>query len=109
LRQRSLRHQPRRADGFYAATEIDADREDRALVGGLRADPADVVVDQVLERGALLLEAGGAQVRDVVGDHLDVELLGRHSGRRGVKSAHGSVSLKHDPEKWSPVFGTDHA
>src|SRR5258708_35942610 len=75
LRQRALRHQPRRANGLDTAAEIDADGQDRALVGGLRADPADVVVDQVLKRRALLLEAGGAQVRDVVGDIMDVELL----------------------------------
>src|SRR5258708_39665482 len=109
LRQRARRHQPRGANGLDTAAEIDADGQARALVGGLRADPADVVVDQVLKRRALLLEAGGAQVRDVVGDDLDVELLGRHSRRRGMKSLHGSVSLKHDPEKRSPVFGSDHA
>ena len=92
-RQRALRHQPRRADGLDAAADVDADGQDGALVGGLRADPAHMVIDQVLERRALLLEAGGAQVGDVVGDHLDVEFLGRHPGRRGIKCAHGSVSL----------------
>ena len=92
-RQRALRHQPRRADGLDAAADIDADGKDGALIGCLRADPAHMVVDQVLERRALLLVAGGAQVRDVVGDHLDVEFLGRHSRRRGMKCAHGSGSL----------------
>ena len=84
------RHRSRRADGLDAAADIDADRQDGALVGGLRADPADMLVDQVLERGGLLLVAGGVQVRDVVGDDLDVEFLGRHSGRCGMKSLHGS-------------------
>ena len=90
-RQRALAHQPRRADGLDAAADVDADGQDGALVGGLRADAAHVVVDQVLERGALLLVAGGAHVRDVVGDHLNVEFLCRHAGRCCVKGAHRSV------------------
>ena len=87
--QRALRHQPRRADGLDAAAEIDADRQDVALRRGLRADAADVLVEQILEFGALALVAGRAHVGDVVGDDLDVEFLGHHSGRRGVKCAHG--------------------
>ena len=75
----------RRADGLDAAAEVDADGQDGALVGGLRADAAHVLVDQVLELRALLLVAGGAQVGDVVGDHLNVEFLCRHSGRCSVK------------------------
>jgi hypothetical protein len=47
-----------------------------------------MLVDQVLERRRLLLVAGGAQVGDVVGDHLNVEFLCRHSGRCGVKRLH---------------------
>jgi len=56
-RQRALAHQSRRADGFDAATDIDTDRQDGALVGSLRADAAHVIVDQILKRGALLLVA----------------------------------------------------
>ena len=52
LRQRALRHAARRADGLDAAADVDADRQDGALVRGLRADAADVLVDQVLERRA---------------------------------------------------------
>ena len=78
----------RRADGLDAAAEIDADRQDVALRRGLRADAADVLVEQILEFGALALVAGGAHVGDVVGDDLDVEFLGHHSGRCGVKCAH---------------------
>ena len=93
-RQRALAHQARRADGLDAAADVDADRQDGALVGGLRADAAHVVVDQVLKRRALLLVAGGAHVGDVVGDHLDVEFLCRHAGRCGVKGAHRSMPLR---------------
>jgi len=57
-RQRALRHQPRRADGLDAAAEVDADGQNGALVRGLRADPAHVVIDQVLECRALLFVAG---------------------------------------------------
>src|SRR5665647_2625444 len=88
-RQRALRHQARRADGLDAAAEIDADRKRVALRRGLRADAADVLVQQILEFDALALVAGGAHVGDVVGDYLDVEFLGHHSSRRGMKCAHG--------------------
>ena len=86
---RALAHHARRADGLDAGAELDADRQDVALVGGLRADAAHVLVEQVLEFGALALVAGGAHVGDVVGDDLDVEFLGHHSGRGGVECAHG--------------------
>jgi hypothetical protein len=59
----ALAHQARQPDGLDAAAEVDADGQDGALVGGLRADPAHMVVDQVLERGALFLVAGGAGSR----------------------------------------------
>ena len=90
-RQRALAHQARRADGLDAAADVDADRQDGALVGGLRADAAHMVVDQVLKRRTLLLVAGGAHVGDVVGDHLNVEFLCRHAGRCCVKGAHRSM------------------
>ena len=89
----ALAHHARRADGLHAGAELDAGRQDVALVGGLRADAADVLVQQVLELGALALVAGGAHVRDVVGDDLDVELLGHHSRRGGVQCAHGILDL----------------
>jgi hypothetical protein len=85
-----LGHLPRRADRLDAAADIDAHRQDRPLIGGLRTHAADMFVDQILERCRLPLEAGGTQVRDVVRDDLNVEFLGRHSGRCGVKSLHGS-------------------
>ena len=48
----------------------------------------DLFVEQILKFGALALVAGGAHVGDVVGDDLDVEFLGHHPGRRGVKCSH---------------------
>src|SRR5262249_49896381 len=42
-------------------------------------------VEQVLEVAAAALEAGGVDVREVVGDDVDAELLGFHSGRGGVQ------------------------
>ena len=89
-RQRSLGHRSRRSDGLDAAADIDTHRQDGALIRGLGADPADMLVDQILEFGGLLLVTGGLQVRDVVGDDLDAEFLGRHSGRSSMKSLHVS-------------------
>ena len=80
LRQRALRHQPRRADGFDAGAEIDADGKDIALRRSLRADAADVIVQQILEFGALALVAGGGHVGEIVGDDLDIELHRHHAG-----------------------------
>jgi hypothetical protein len=87
--ERALRHHPRGADGAHTAAEFDADRQDVALGRGLRAHAADVLVEQVLEFGALALVAGRAHVGDVVGDDLDVEFLGHHAGRRGMERSHG--------------------
>ena len=89
LLQRALRHQPRRADRLDAGAEIDADRQDVALRRGLRADAADVVVEQILEFDALALVAGGRHVGEVVGDDLDVEFHGHHAGRCSTERAHG--------------------
>ncbi len=88
LHQVALRHQPRRADRLHAGAELDAGGQDRALGGGLGADTVDVLVEQVLEFRTLALVAGGAHVGDVVGDDLDVEFLGHHSGRGSVECAH---------------------
>ena len=46
LRQRALRHQPRRADGFHAGAKLDADGENVALIGSLRADALHVLIKQ---------------------------------------------------------------
>jgi hypothetical protein len=49
-------------------------------------------VEQILELGALALEARSPHVRDIVGDNLDIEFLGHHSSCRGVKRSHDFVS-----------------
>ncbi len=88
LLQRALRHQARRADGLNAGAELDADRQDVALVGGLRADALHVLIEQVLKLGALALEAGGRHVGDIAGDDLDLKVHGRHAGCRSIKRTH---------------------
>ena len=45
-------------DIAWAATDVDADRENVALVGGLGADAAQMLVEQVGEFGALALVTG---------------------------------------------------
>ncbi len=111
LRQRALRHQPRRADRLDAGAEIDADGEDIALRRGLRADPADVVVKQILELGALAFVAGGGHVGEVVGDDLDVELHRHHAGGCSTERAHRfnspSTSIRNFSELVESPSGRD--
>ena len=45
------------------------------LFGSLRADALHVLVDEILEFGALALEAGGRHVGDVAGDDLDLRSM----------------------------------
>jgi hypothetical protein len=53
------------------------------------------LVEQVLEVRAAPLEAGGVDVREVVGDDLGAKLLRHHAAGRGAECwVHGSVSLK---------------
>ncbi len=44
-------------------------------------------IKQVLKFDFALLEAGGVDVRQVVGDDVQVELLGFHAGGGGIKCA----------------------
>jgi hypothetical protein len=59
----------------------------------LRADAAQILVEQVGELGPAALVAGGGGVRDVVRDDLDIHLLGEHAGGGGGEGAHGGVSF----------------
>ena len=45
------------------------------------------MIKQILELRALALECGGVEVRDVVRDDLDVELLGQHAGSGDIEGA----------------------
>ena len=74
--------------GAHAGAELDAVGRIGALVGGLGARGLDVLIEQVLELGPLLLEAGGVHVRQIVGDHFHIGLLGQHAGRGDGKGAH---------------------
>ena len=79
--------------GAHAGAQLDAVGRIGALVGGLRAGGLDVLIEQVGEFGPLLLEGGGVHVRQIVGDHFDIGLLGQHAGRGDGKGAHYRVSL----------------
>jgi hypothetical protein len=76
-------------DRLDADADLHAGRNDRAGVGGLGADAAHVLIEQVRELGAAALVAGGGGVRDVVRDHLDIHLLGEHACGGGGEGAHG--------------------
>src|SRR3712207_6676698 len=60
---------------LHAEPDLRPRGQDRAVVRALRADAAEVLVEQVLELGPPALVAGGVQVGDVVRDDLDVGLL----------------------------------
>ena len=49
------------------------------LLRGLRAGLADGLVKQVFKDGAALLEAGGRDVGQIVGNHVELGLLGVES------------------------------
>src|SRR5581483_8497588 len=69
-----------------AEADLDPRRRLRA-VGARRAGRAERLVEEILEVGAALLEPRRVHVRQVVGDHVDVQLLRLHAGRRGVERA----------------------
>ena len=77
-------HHPRGAGGLHAGTDFDGRGHLRVLVRRDRTGAAHVLVEEVLEVGLLALVASRPHVRDVVGDDLDVQLLGHHAGRGGV-------------------------
>ena len=72
------------ADGGGAHAEADLGAFGNGLLAAAvgRAGGALGLIEQVRELGPRALEARGVDVGDVVGDHLDVGLLGVHS-RRG--------------------------
>ena len=49
---------------FSRPADLDADRQDVAVIRGLRADALDVLIDEVLS-GASAPEAGGPDLGDV--------------------------------------------
>src|SRR3546814_4850500 len=75
--------------GTHADDDLDARRHERLGIRGRRARTTQVLVQQILELGALALECRRAHVGDVVRDDLDIELLGHHAGRAGAEGTHG--------------------
>jgi hypothetical protein len=71
--------------GLDAEAELDARRHDGVGVRRRGAGAALVLVEQVLELGALTLERRRVHVGDVVRDRLHVELLSQHAGRRDTE------------------------
>ena len=54
----------------------------------MRAGLLDILVEQVLEFGALAFVAGGVHVREIVRDHFHIGLLRQHAGRCDVQGTH---------------------
>src|SRR5690606_4972038 len=79
LHEVALREQLLRRDRADARAEHEPGRQLRVL-GRLRARLADVLVDQVLEHGAALLEAARVDVREVVRDDRYPRLLRIETG-----------------------------
>ncbi|MNO63817.1 hypothetical protein D3C76_545330 [compost metagenome] len=67
------------ADNAHTSTDLQAGRQ-LAVLGGLRAWLAFDLVQQVLEFGAITLEAGGRDVGQVVGDDRQVGVLCGQAG-----------------------------
>src|SRR5690606_7180064 len=89
----ALTHDAGGGRNAHARADLDADRNLCAGFRGRGPGAAVGLVEQVLELGALALEAGGAHVGDVVGDDFDIALLRGHAGRCDVESFHGLESL----------------
>ena len=73
---------------LHTETDLNSGRHNLAVLRGCGADAAHVLIQQILKLRAPAQETGRVHVSEVVGDHLDVPLLGEHSGRRDVKSSH---------------------
>ena len=52
------------------------------------------LIKQILKFDPSALKRGRVHIRDVVGDDLDVELLGQHPGRTDVKRSHWLSPLR---------------
>jgi hypothetical protein len=67
---------------------------DEVAAAGVAARGAGLLVEHVLELDLAALEPGRVHVREVVGDRVEVELLGLHARGRGVEGeVHGEEEL----------------
>src|SRR5581483_1897502 len=92
LREVALQVHPLDGGGLDPEPDLDAGRDLRRS-GRERARLLERLVEEVLEVGAASLEAGRVHVREVVRDHVDVELLRLHAGRSGVERANHPLVL----------------
>ncbi|MNC85141.1 hypothetical protein D3C83_07220 [compost metagenome] len=83
---------PRRRHRARAEAGLEADGR-LAFLRRRRARRLDLLVDQVLELDAALLEAGRVHVREVVRDVVDVGLLRVHPARRRIKRSNHLLPL----------------
>src|SRR5579862_3349485 len=77
-----------------ARADLNADRDKRSGIRRIRADIALVLIEQILEFGALRFEGRRVEIGDVIGDDLDIELLSKHPGRGDGERAHDLSSLE---------------
>ncbi len=90
----TLGHDAAGGGGTHTGTELDAGRHQGACIGGVRPDPTQVLVEQILELRTLALVAGGARVREVVRNDFDVEFLGLHARSCDMERPHWLISSK---------------
>lgn len=68
-------------DRAHAGTDLQAGRQ-RGLFGGLRPRLAHGLIQQIFKHRALAFKPVGADVRQVVGDHVHIGLLRIKTGFR---------------------------
>ncbi len=79
----ALFHNAVDASGLDAGTDLDTCRDNRTRIRGLCAHALDILVEEVLEFGALLFEAHRIHVGNVIGDDFNIHLLSGHAGCGG--------------------------
>jgi hypothetical protein len=84
LLQVALRVQTFGRDLLHAGAELDA-RGHLGLLGRVGARLTHGLIKQIFEHGARALEAIGADVGEVVRDHVHLGLLRIHAGRSDIK------------------------
>ena len=79
--------------GTSAHTDLNTDRQAVVTLGD-GAGHTHGLVHEIFKLGPALFKARGVDVGQVVGNHVDIELLGHHAGGACPKrSHHGNFSL----------------